>query len=232
VELQRHDFLPELAHDLGLEGLGRGLELDDHLAVVLALASRSTSHRPSCPKAWRAMPRCRPGTGCPARCRHAVAPLPRTSPRHRHGAVRTAEPAEPVGVARRCSSARSTTFPRPANRTTTRGGRCLIPPCTGAAGVDLPPKRVGTEGRSPARSPEGDLARLGSPVPVGAVRTAEPAEPVGVARRCSSARSTTFLRPANRTTSRGGRWLILPYTGAADVDLPPERVGTEGRSPA
>ena len=36
---------------------------------LLALASRSTSHRPSCPKARRAMPRYRPGTGYPARYR-------------------------------------------------------------------------------------------------------------------------------------------------------------------
>ena len=68
---------------------------------LLALASRSTSHRPSCPKARRAMPRCRPGHRLPG-------PLPS---RRSHAAPDKSEapiwhredrrPDEPVGVAPR-----------------------------------------------------------------------------------------------------------------------------------
>lgn len=63
---------------------------------------RSTSHRPSSPKAWRAMPRYRPGAGCPVRSRPGVPRPPRANP------ARTSEPSgsaasfePPVGVATR-----------------------------------------------------------------------------------------------------------------------------------
>ena len=103
---------------------------------LLALASRSTSHRPSCPEARRAMPRYRPGTGCPARYRHGAVTLPRTSPRQRSGTVRT--------VARRASWGGSP-MPRPCSHppTARRTGRpsdwesVAFVPCTGSADADL-----------------------------------------------------------------------------------------------
>ena len=88
---------------------------------LLALASRSTSHRPSCPEARRAMPRYRPGTGCPARYRHGAVTLPRTSPRQRSGTVRTEVRRASWGgspTPRPCSHPHD----RPANRPAIRRG--------------------------------------------------------------------------------------------------------------
>jgi hypothetical protein len=95
---------------------------------------RSTSHRPSCPKAWRAMPRCRPGPGCPARCRHGA---PRRCGRVR-GVDLHRKDLGPTSQLGWLPALRSKTIPydRPANRWAARGGSVAFVPCTGAAGDD------------------------------------------------------------------------------------------------
>ena len=68
--------------------------------------------------------RCRvvgPVSGCPARCRHDAVTLPRTGPRHRSGAVRTAAPPSQLGWLAD-GTGPTTTFRRPANRSGSRGG--------------------------------------------------------------------------------------------------------------
>jgi hypothetical protein len=133
---------------------------------LLALASRSTSHRPSCPKARRAMPRCRPGHRLPgplpSRCSHAApdrsgAPLRRREDRCS---------AEPVGVARRWHRPRP---PRSSDRRTGRSpevARWLIFPAPMPLTTTLPKRGSGPF--SGDDHPKVTSTRLGSPVPVGA----------------------------------------------------------------
>ena len=131
------------------------------LVDLLALASRSTSHRPSCPEARRAMPRYRPGGRLPDSV-PVTAPftLSRTSPRHRSDTVRTVNPEEPVGVAPR-GLGPATPYDRPANRPAVRRGGWWH---SSRAPVPLTPREPA---RFPPESPEGDSDRLGYPVPVG-----------------------------------------------------------------
>jgi hypothetical protein len=132
---------------------------------LLALASRSTSHRPSCPKARRAMPRCGPVSGCPARCRHDAVTLPRTGPGHRSGAVRTAAPPSQLGWLAG-GTGPTTTFLRPANRSGSRGGSVLTLPVPMPLTTTLPKRGPGPF--SGDDHPKVTSTRLGSPVPVGA----------------------------------------------------------------
>ena len=103
---------------------------------------RSTSHRPSCPKARRAMPRCRPGHRLPgplpSRRRHADPgkPGPSIGPRE----DRT--DSEPVGVARpRCDPCRPIRpTGEPAGPPRWLGG---IRPCTVSADAVVPKRGSG-----------------------------------------------------------------------------------------
>ena len=132
---------------------------------LLALASRSTSHRPSCPKARRAMPRCRPGHRLPgplpSRRSHAAPDKSEAPIRHRED--RRAD--EPVGVARR--SPRPVP-PRPTARRTGRPSEVARWHSSRAPAPLTPtlPKR-GPGPFSGVRHPKVTSARLGSPVPVG-----------------------------------------------------------------
>jgi hypothetical protein len=129
---------------------------------LLALASRSTSHRPSCPKAWRAMPRCRPGLRLPgplpSRCSHAAPDRSEAPLRRREDRCS----AEPVGVARR--------WHRPDHHVPPPGEPVGLPrwpgvdsPCTDAADDDLAEAWVRTVFRLPP--PEGDLDQTRFPGP-------------------------------------------------------------------
>ena len=104
---------------------------------LLALASRSTSHRPSCPKARRAMPRCRPGRRLPGPLPSRCVTLPRTSPTHRswHREDRRPRRASWGGspdASGPCHPARPTG--EPVGRPRWLGGDLV--PCTGSADVD------------------------------------------------------------------------------------------------
>ena len=129
---------------------------------LLALASRSTSHRPSCPKAWRAMPRCRPGLRLPgplpSRCSHAAPDRSEAPLRRREDRCS----AEPVGVARR--------WHRPDHHVPPPGEPGGLPrwlgadsPCTDAADDDLAEAWARTVFRRPP--PEGDLFQTRLPGP-------------------------------------------------------------------
>jgi hypothetical protein len=132
---------------------------------LLALASRSTSHRPSCPKAWRAMPLFGPVPGCPVRCRHVVVPSLRASPGPRTGAVRAAAPVRQLGWHTLASARFHLIEPsgEPVGPPMWIGG---IRPCTVSADVDLPKRGPGPF--SGGRHPKVTSTRLGSPVPVAA----------------------------------------------------------------
>ncbi len=132
------------------------------LVDLLALASRSTSHRPSCPEARRAMPRYRPGRRLPG-------PVAVMAPSRCPGQVRDTEPAPrrplpgaPVGVAHH-STARAPPRARPANRSATRcshGGNSSRAP---EPLTPTLPEGVG-RGRFPLSTPpEGGSCRLGPP---------------------------------------------------------------------
>ena len=129
-----------------------------------ALASRSTSHRPSCPKARRAMPRCRPGSRLPGPLpsrRRAAAPGKPGAPIRRR---EDRSDAAPVGVAHpRCGP--STPSDRPANRPAIRGGSVAFVPAPSPLTSTLPKRGSGPF--SGLRHPKVTSARLGSPVPVG-----------------------------------------------------------------
>ena len=157
---------------------------------LLALASRSTSHRPSCPKAGG---RCRvvgPVPGCPARCRHDVEPLPRASPGHRSGAVRTAPTLRQLGWLTLASARATPLRPpgEPAGHPRWLGG---IRPCTVSADADLAEAWVRTVFRPPP--PEGDLRQTRLP---------------GPGRRCA-VRYGAHIATPHHPRSRG----ISQYTG-------------------
>lgn len=129
---------------------------------LLALASRSTSHRPSCPKARRAMPRCRPGSRLPGPLpsrRRAAAPGKPGAPNRRRE-DRCAD--APVGVAHPCLGPFHPLRPsgEPAGHPRWLGG---IRPCTVSADVDLAEAWVRTVFRCPP--PEGDLHQTRLPGP-------------------------------------------------------------------
>jgi hypothetical protein len=187
---------------------------------LLALASRSTSHRPSCPKAWRAMPRCRPGLRLPgplpSRCSHAAPDRSEAPLRRREDRCS----AKPVGVARR-GTGPTTTLLRPANRSGSRGGSVLTLPVPMPLTTTLPKRGSGPF--SGVRHPKVTSSRLGSPVPVGVALS-------GTEHRLQDASSlvkTCFSihRVLPRTSS-----LRTGSTGSSTVHAHvfPERTGPNG----